>query len=40
VLSEPESPAAKAFIATAERVAAEISIASYKRAPIPLTPIS
>jgi ATP-binding protein involved in chromosome partitioning len=39
VLSEPESPAAKAFIATAERVAAEISIASYKRAPIPLTPV-
>ena len=40
MLSEPDSPAAKAFMATAERVAAEISIASYKRAPIPLTPIS
>ena len=40
MLSEPESPAAKAFMATAERVAAEVSIASYKRAPIPLTPIS
>ena len=40
VLGEPESPAAKAFMAAAERVAAEISIASYKRAPIPLTPIS
>ncbi len=40
VLSEPNSPAAKSFIATAERVAAEISIASYKRAPVPLTPIS
>ena len=40
MLSEPESPAAKAFMATAERVAAEISIASYKRAPLPLTPIS
>jgi len=39
MLSEPESPAAKAFMATAERVAAEISIASYKRAPIPLTPV-
>lgn len=39
VLSEPESPAAKAFIAAAERVAAEISIASYKRAPVPLTPV-
>src|SRR6187397_337823 len=40
MLSEPESPAAKAIMATAERVAAEVSIASYKRAPIPLTPIS
>ena len=40
MLSEPESPAARAFMATAERVAAEISIASYKRAPIPLTPMS
>ncbi len=30
VLGEPNSPAAKAFIAVAERVAAEISIASYK----------
>jgi ATP-binding protein involved in chromosome partitioning len=35
VLSEPDSPAARAFIAAAERVAAEVSIASYKRAPIP-----
>jgi ATP-binding protein involved in chromosome partitioning len=40
VLSEPNSPAAKAFIAAAERVAAEVSIASYKRAPVPLTRIS
>ena len=39
MLSEPDSPAAKAFMTTAERVAAEVSIASYKRAPIPLTPI-
>jgi ATP-binding protein involved in chromosome partitioning len=39
MLSEPDSPAARAFMATAERVAAEISIASYKRAPIPLTPV-
>ena len=30
MLSEPDSPAAKAFMAAAERVAAEISIASYK----------
>jgi hypothetical protein len=33
-MSEPGSPAGKAFIATAERVAAEISIASYKKAPV------
>ena len=33
VLSEPDSPAAKAFMAAAERVAAEVSIASYRRAP-------
>ena len=33
VMSEPSSPAGKAFIATAERVAAEISIASYKGSP-------
>jgi ATP-binding protein involved in chromosome partitioning len=31
LLSEPNSPAVKAFVAVAERVAAEISIASYKR---------
>jgi ATP-binding protein involved in chromosome partitioning len=31
LLSEPNSPAVKAFMATAERVAAEISIASYKQ---------
>ncbi|MSO57396.1 MAG: iron-sulfur cluster carrier protein ApbC [Acidobacteria bacterium] len=36
VLSEPESQAARAFIAAAERVAAEVSIASYKRAPTPV----
>jgi ATP-binding protein involved in chromosome partitioning len=40
VLSEPDSPAARAFIAAAERVAAEVSIASYTRARIPATPIS
>jgi ATP-binding protein involved in chromosome partitioning len=40
VMSEPDSLAARAFMACAERVAAEISIASYKRAPIPLTPIT
>jgi ATP-binding protein involved in chromosome partitioning len=30
MMSEPDSPAVKAFIAAAERVAAEISIASYR----------
>jgi ATP-binding protein involved in chromosome partitioning len=38
IVSEPGSPAARAFMACAERVAAEISIASYKRASTPLTP--
>jgi ATP-binding protein involved in chromosome partitioning len=33
MMSDPSSPAARAFMAAAERVAAEISIASYKRAP-------
>jgi ATP-binding protein involved in chromosome partitioning len=33
VLSEPDSPAAKAFMAAAEQVAAQVSIASYRRAP-------
>ena len=39
MIGEPDSPAAKAFLAAAERVAAEISIASYKRASAPLTPV-
>jgi ATP-binding protein involved in chromosome partitioning len=39
VLSEPDSAAAKAFMAAAERVAAQISIASYTRASSPLTPV-
>lgn len=39
-VSEPDSPAAQAFRAAAERAAAEVSIASFKtRATIPLTPI-
>jgi ATP-binding protein involved in chromosome partitioning len=40
VISEPDSPAARSFMAAAERVAAEISIASYKRTPSTLTPIT
>jgi ATP-binding protein involved in chromosome partitioning len=37
VVSEPESPAALAFMAAAERAAAQVSIASYSRPTIPLT---
>jgi ATP-binding protein involved in chromosome partitioning len=39
IVGEPTSPAADAFRAAAERLAAQISIASYKR-PITLTPVS
>jgi ATP-binding protein involved in chromosome partitioning len=37
VVSEPDSPASLAFMAAAERAAAQISIASYSRPTIPLT---
>jgi len=37
MISEPESPAARALMAVAERTAAQLSIASYARATIPLT---
>jgi len=37
MISEPGSPAAKAFMAAAERTAAQVSIASYNRPTIPLT---
>ena len=37
VISEPDSPAARAFIAAAEQTAAQVSIASYARPTIPLT---
>jgi ATP-binding protein involved in chromosome partitioning len=37
MISEPESPAAQAFMAAAERLAAQVSIASYSRPTIPLT---
>jgi ATP-binding protein involved in chromosome partitioning len=37
IISEPESPAGRAFMAAAERAAAQVSIASYTRATIPLT---
>lgn len=39
VVSEPDSPAARALMAAAERAAAQVSIASYRR-PIPLMPVS
>jgi ATP-binding protein involved in chromosome partitioning len=38
VVSEPDSPASRAFLAAAERTAAQVSIASYRK-PIPLTPV-
>ena len=38
VISEPDSPAARAFMAAAERIAAQVSIASFTAPPtIPLT---
>jgi ATP-binding protein involved in chromosome partitioning len=37
MIAEPESPAARAFVAAAERTAAQVSIASYSRPTIPLT---
>jgi ATP-binding protein involved in chromosome partitioning len=37
MISEPESVAARAFMAAAERTAAQVSIASYNRPTIPLT---
>lgn len=37
MISEPESPAARAFMAAAERTAAQVSIVSYNRPTIPLT---
>src|SRR5579864_1020448 len=37
MISEPESPAARAFLSAAERTAAQVSIASYNRPTIPLT---
>jgi ATP-binding protein involved in chromosome partitioning len=39
VMGEPESPAALALVAAAERVAAQVSIASYSRKQIPLTAV-
>jgi ATP-binding protein involved in chromosome partitioning len=37
LVSEPDSPAGRAFMAAAERTAAQVSIASYNRPTIQLT---
>jgi hypothetical protein len=37
MISEPDSPAARAIVAAAEKAAAQVSIASYNRPTIPLT---
>src|SRR5436309_1859043 len=37
MISDPDCPAARAFMAAAERTAAQVSIASYNRPTIPLT---
>jgi ATP-binding protein involved in chromosome partitioning len=39
VMSEPDSPAARAFFATAEQTAAQVSIAAYRKPTIPMTPV-
>ena len=39
VVGEPDSPAARAFRAAAQRLAAQLSIASNTKKPIPLTPV-
>ena len=39
-IGEPDSAAARAFRGTAERLAAQLSIASYSRRAIALTPVS
>lgn len=38
VVSEPDSPPARAFLAAAERAAAQVSIASYRK-PLPVAPV-
>jgi ATP-binding protein involved in chromosome partitioning len=40
VMGEPESPPARALVAAAERVAAQVSIASYSRRAIPLVQVN
>jgi ATP-binding protein involved in chromosome partitioning len=38
-IGEPDAPAARAFRTAAERLAAQLSIASYVKRPIPLVPV-
>jgi len=40
VIADPDSPAGRAFMAVAERAAAQVSIAGYRRPTIPLTVVS
>ena len=40
MLADPESPAAAAFVAAAERTAAQVSIQSFRTPVIPLTPVN
>ncbi|HUL75195.1 MAG TPA: Mrp/NBP35 family ATP-binding protein [Vicinamibacterales bacterium] len=40
VLGDPESPPARALVAAAERVAQQVSIASFSRRAIPLVPVN
>jgi ATP-binding protein involved in chromosome partitioning len=40
VIGEPDSAAARALVAAAERAAQQVSIASYARTAIPLTPVN
>jgi ATP-binding protein involved in chromosome partitioning len=39
VIAEPDGPTTKAFMSAAEQLAAQVSIASYQKAAIPVTPV-
>jgi len=40
VMSEPDAPSSRALFSAAERVAQQVSIASFSRRAIPLIPVS
>jgi ATP-binding protein involved in chromosome partitioning len=40
VIAEPDAPASRAFVSAAEQLAAQVSIASYRKPIIPLAPAS